>query len=202
MDKSLIDYLKQIPDHRDSHGLRHPLWLVLLIIIMGMMSGYWGYRQLGRFVERHRRELIKRLQIPKARVPSYSVLRRVMLTLDYKELQLVFNQWSKQYSLIPSSEWISLDGKSLKNTVTNYDNAKQNFINCVSAFSHQRKLVLGVKMMENKHESEINLVRDLIELLDLTGVVFTFDALHCQKKPYQRSRRDPLRGARNQVMTI
>ena len=93
----------------------------------------------------------------------------------------MFNQWSQQYSLIPSSEWISLDGKSLKNTVNNYDNAQQNFINCVSAFSHQRKLVLGVKMMENKEESEITVVRDLIELLDLTGVVFTFDALHCQK---------------------
>ena len=187
MDKSLIDYLKQIPDHRDPHGLRHPLWLVLLIIIMGMMSGYWGYRQLGRFVERHRRELIKRLQIPKAIVPSYSVIRRVMVKLDYKELEKVFNQWSQQYSLIPVSEWISVDGKSLKNTVSNYDNAKQNFINCVSAFSHQRKLVLGVKMMENKHESEINVVRELIELLDLTGVVFTFDALHCQKKLWKRS---------------
>ena len=105
-----------------------------------------------------------------------------MLTLNYKELQIVFNQWSKQYSLIPSSEWISIDGKSLKNTVSNYDNAEQNFINCVSAFSHQRKLVLGVKMSENQRESEINVVRDLIELLDLTGVVFTFDALHCQKK--------------------
>ena len=144
-------------------------------------------RQLGRIGSRHRRELIKRLQIPKARVPSYSVIRRVMLNLDYEELQLVFNQWSQQYSLIPSSEWISVDGKSLKNTVSNYDNAQQNFINCVSAFSHQRGLVLGVKMMENKLESEINVVRDLIELLDLTGVVFTFDALHCQKKRYQRS---------------
>ncbi|NEO95470.1 MAG: hypothetical protein F6K56_36905 [Moorea sp. SIO3G5] len=30
---------------------------------------------------------------------------------------------------------ISLDGKSLKNTVTNYDQAQQNFINCVSALS-------------------------------------------------------------------
>ena len=69
MDKSLIDHLKQIPAPRDPHGLRHPLWLVLPIIIMGMMSGSLGYRQLGRFVERHRRELIKRLQIPKARVP-------------------------------------------------------------------------------------------------------------------------------------
>ena len=163
------------------------MWLVLLIIIMGMMSGYWGYRQLGRIGSRHRRELIKRLQIPKARVPSYSTLRRVMLELDYEELQLVFNQWSQQYSLIPSSEWISLDGKSLKNTVSNYDNAQQNFINCVSAFSHQRGLVLGVKMMENKLESEINVVRDLIELLDLTGVLFTFDALHCQKKLSPRS---------------
>ena len=111
-----------------------------------------------------------------------------MVKLDYKKLERVFNQWSQQYSLIPASEWLWVDGKSLKNTVSNYDNAKQNFINCVSAFSHQRKLVLGVKMMENKHESEINVVRELIELLDLTGVVFTFDALDCQKKPYQRSR--------------
>ena len=135
MDKSLIDYLKQIPEHRDPHGLRHPLWLVLLLIVMGMMSGYYGYRQLGRIGSRHRRELISRLKIPKARVPSYSALRRVMVDLDYEELQRVFNQWSKEYSLIPSSEWISVDGKSLKNTVSNYDNAKQNFINCVSALS-------------------------------------------------------------------
>ncbi len=125
-----------------------------------------------------------------------------MVTLDYKEVQKAFKQGRKQYSLIPSSEWISLDGKSLKNTVSNYDNEKQNFINCVSAFAHQRKLVLGVKMMENKRASEINVVRDLIELLDLTGVVFTFDALHCQKKLSPRSRRDPRSGAQNQAMII
>ncbi|NEP54235.1 MAG: hypothetical protein F6K65_37785 [Moorea sp. SIO3C2] len=43
-----------------------------------------------------------------------------------------------------------------------------------ASLSHQRRLVLGVKMMENKQESEIPVVRDLIDLLDLTGVVFTF----------------------------
>ena len=35
MDKSLIDYLKQIPAPRDPHGLRHPLWLVLLVKSLG-----------------------------------------------------------------------------------------------------------------------------------------------------------------------
>ncbi len=57
------------------------------------------------------------------------------MDLNYEELQLVFKQGRQEYSLIPSSEWISVDGKGLKNTVTNYDNAKQNFINCVSALS-------------------------------------------------------------------
>ena len=52
----------------------------------------------------------------------------------------------------------------------------------VSAFSHYRGEILGVKIMENKKQSEIVAVQDLLELLDLKGVVFTMDALHCQKK--------------------
>lgn len=64
LDKSLIDYLKDVPDERNPSGRRHPLWLILLIIIMGIMSGYWGYKGLGTFIERHRRALIKILKIP------------------------------------------------------------------------------------------------------------------------------------------
>ena len=97
LNKSLVDYLKEIPDHRDTHGRRHPLWLILLIMILGIMSGYWGYRGLGRFVERHRRQLIQVLNIPQARVPSYSTLRRVMIDLDYEAVTQVFNDWASQY---------------------------------------------------------------------------------------------------------
>ncbi|NET25058.1 transposase family protein [Okeania sp. SIO1I7] len=87
---------------------------------MGIISGYWGYRQLGRFTERHRLTLIKLLNIPQACVPSYSTMRRVMVQLDYHKLQIAFNQWSQQYSKTRSREWVSIDGKSLKNTVENY----------------------------------------------------------------------------------
>ncbi|NES67010.1 MAG: ISAs1 family transposase [Okeania sp. SIO2D1] len=186
MEKTLIDYLKEIPDVRDPKGCRHPLWLVLLIIIMGIISGYWGYRQLGRFTERHRLTLIKLLNIPQARVPSYSTIRRVMVRTDYQKLQIAFNQWSQQYSKVSSHGWVSIDGKSLKNTVNNYDTSEQNFINCVSAFSHERGLVLGIKIFEKNRESEITIVRQLLEILDLKGVVFTLDALHCQKKPWRQ----------------
>jgi len=182
MEKSLIDYLKDIPDFRERQGCRHQQWFVLLIIIMGIISGYWGYRGLGRFVERHRRELIKLLSIPQARVPSYSTIRRVMMGLNYEELAKVFNQWASQYGKLPSHEWVSIDGKGLKNTVTEYGSAEQNFINIVSAFSHNRGIVIGLKVMENKKTSEITTVRELLEILDVKGLVFTLDALHCQKK--------------------
>lgn len=183
MEKGLIDYLKEIPDPRSGQGCRHEQWLVLLIIIMGIASGYWGYRGLGRFVERHRRELIKLLSIPQARVPSYSTIRRVMMGLNYEQVAKAFNQWARENGKLPSHEWVSIDGKALKNTVTNYDLAEQNFINMVSAFSHQQGIVIGVKVMENSRTSEIATLRELLDILEVKGLVFTLDALHCQKKP-------------------
>lgn len=179
-DKSLIDYLKEVPDERDPHGKRHPLWLILLIMIMGIMSGYWGYRGLGRFVERHRRELIELFEVSRAEMPSYSTIRRVMMQIDYEKLSSVFNGWASQMTSRQKGQWIALDGKSLKNTVSDCHGKQQNFVMMVSAFSHQRGEILGLKVMENKNESEIHVVRELIELLDLSGVVFTMDALHCQ----------------------
>ena len=59
MSKSIIDYLKEVPDPRGAQGSRDDLWQILLIIIMGIMSGYKGYRGLDRFVERHRRTLVQ-----------------------------------------------------------------------------------------------------------------------------------------------
>ncbi len=181
LNKSLVDCLKEIADPRDTHGRRHPLWLILLIMILGIMSGYWGYRGLGRFVERHRRQLIQTLNIPQARVPSYSTIRRVMMQIDYLTLAQVFNEWSSQYTHNRQGQWIAIDGKSLKNTVNDCCGKQQNFVMMVSAFSHCRGEILGVKVMENKKQSEIVAVQDLLELLDLRGVVFTMDALHCQK---------------------
>ncbi|WP_371819398.1 transposase family protein [Tolypothrix sp. PCC 7910] len=59
MGASLIEHLRQVEDFRTTDGRRHRLWLVLLFVIMGTMSGYVGYRGWGDFVKRHRRILIE-----------------------------------------------------------------------------------------------------------------------------------------------
>lgn len=179
---TLIESLKQVKDFRAVKGTRHPLWLVLVLVIMATMSGHVGYRACGDFVNRHEKEIITSFNLHKSRVPSYSTIRRVIMGVNYKELITAFNNWAGQYVNKYELEWVAGDGKALRNTVIDYNKNSQNFANIVSFFSSKKGLVIGLDKFENKHGSEITIVQNLIEALQLVGVIFTLDAVHCQKK--------------------
>lgn len=48
---SLIEHLKQVRDFRTQP--RYELWVVLLLVVMGVLSGCTGYRALADFSQRH-----------------------------------------------------------------------------------------------------------------------------------------------------
>jgi hypothetical protein len=77
---------------------------------------------------------------------------------------------------------VAADGKSIKSTLSDYTESYQNFIRSVSAFTHESGVVLHLQMMNNKHISELEVVRQLIAALAGQPIVFTLDALHAQKK--------------------
>lgn len=183
MSANLIEHLRQVKDFRTMDGRRHPLWLVLLLVIMGTLSGYVGYRAWGDFVKRHRRALIQVFGSYRHGVPSYSTIRRVLMGIDFDTLAQAFNQWAKNYVDVDESQWCGIDGKSIKGTVCNYKTEYQNFVSIVSVFASQRGLVIGLDKLENQEGSEIVTVQNLIAALDIQGVVLSLDALHCQKKP-------------------
>src|SRR4028119_459636 len=105
MSANLIEQLRQVKDFRTKDGQRHQLWLVLLFVIMGTMSGAVGYRAWGDFVKRHRRVLIERFGIQRHGVPSYSTIRRVLMGVDFDELATIFNQWAQASVKLEDSEW-------------------------------------------------------------------------------------------------
>jgi DDE_Tnp_1-associated len=164
MTASLIEELKKVRDFRTRKGQRHPLWLVLLLVIMGTMSGCCGYRSLGDFVERHKQSLIDTLDIPKDRVPSYSTMRRVMMRVNFEDLTRVFNCWASQYIELAPHEWLATDGKSIRGTVVDYSNAYQAFVSVVSMFSSKQGVIVGLQTMNNKQTSEIATVQSLISI--------------------------------------
>ncbi|MEP0772209.1 transposase family protein, partial [Trichocoleus sp. ST-U1] len=62
-------------------------WLVLLLILLGAMTGYWGYRPLEDFTRVHRHSLIELLDLDRtSKFPSYSTFRRVLKTVDFQPL--------------------------------------------------------------------------------------------------------------------
>jgi predicted transposase YbfD/YdcC len=183
---SLIEELKKVKDFRRSQGKRYPLWLIFLIIILGTMQGYLGYRALGDFAKFNQGLIVKKFNIFSKKVPSYSTMRRVLMGVDWLQLQQLFNQWSANfYESDDFSDWVCLDGKSLKSTVQNYEKHCQNFVVMVSLYSQINGVVLGVKRFENKHSSEIQEAQELIRDCSLKNKVFTLDALHCQKPTLQ-----------------
>ena len=182
MTNNLIEELKKIPDFRTNEGKRHPLWLVLLIVIMGTMSGYLGYRALGDFVTRHREALMTTLKLPKKRLPSYSTIRRVMMGIDFEEFLAVFNNWA--LSTLPNEQkrWLAVDGKTIRGSEKSVEKFYSQFVQIASVYSTSAGIVVGMSSWISNEKSEILVVQNLLKALKLEGVVFTLDALHCQKK--------------------
>ena len=95
---NLLEQLQQVPDYRHIRGRRHELWLVLFVILLGAMTGYWGYRPLEDFTKIHKQSLIELLNLNETiKFPSYSTFRRVLKTVDFQPLTDLFNNWASVF---------------------------------------------------------------------------------------------------------
>jgi type VI protein secretion system component VasF len=57
----LISFLKAIPDGRYRRGVRYPQWFLLLVAVLGILSGCRSSRDLEAFARRHREALNQEL---------------------------------------------------------------------------------------------------------------------------------------------
>lgn len=179
---TLVTLLMKVKDKRRAAGRRHKIIHILLIIILGTMSGYEGYRGLESFVERFEEDLIVLLKIKRREVPSMSTIRRVMMSVDFNQLSGAFYQWSKSRVRIGKKEWMTCDGKGIRGSVSNAFSKQQNFVNLVTMYCSRMGVAFCSVAMNNKEQSEIIGLRELIDALDVQGLVISADAIHCQKK--------------------
>ena len=91
--KKFIGYLNELPDVRRTAGQRHSQDFVLMIVLFATMSGYIGYRAIGSFIVKHRKDLIALFKPKKDRVPSYSTVRRVLMKLNSKSFLQAYQKW-------------------------------------------------------------------------------------------------------------
>jgi hypothetical protein len=192
---NLIESLSEVHDPRRMQGQRYSSVALLLIIIMGILRSHYGYREIGRFCTNNASAMINRFGFKNGKVPSYVTIRTFIQSTDFSSIQSAFHKWAQNYVPIQAGDWIAIDGKSIRSTVSDYSNEYQNFVSLVSLYCQKREQILQVEKLENKKGNEGQTVEELLEILDLKDIVFTFDALHCKKNAQQnRSKRQSLSG--------
>ena len=179
--EALIEQLKTIPDWRRGRKVQYPLWLMLLMSLLGVMSGYGSLRGLEDFMQRHQQEVAEYFGLAKAKLPSYSTLRDMAQHVEALKVAELFIAWAKQAVPVEAGQVVSLDGKALASTVKACNGPQQDFVMVVSACVQQWDGVIGQFSFHNGDSSEITSVRQLLQQLDLQGVWITLDALHTQK---------------------
>ena len=187
MSASLLKYLSEVPDFRRGQGKRYGLAELLAMLIMGMMSGCYAYRELATFLQANAEELRNQLGIQREAMPSHVTIRTILRGVDFSALCDAFCRWAKTIVELPDDSLICLDGKALASTVSDAHTRYQNFTCIVSAFAQAQGTVLSLRRYANAETSEQPTVIELIAALGLQGVTFSLDALHCQKKRYGRS---------------
>jgi len=192
----LIALLSLVKDPRRQAGRRFRIDHLLLMCILAVMSGNYGYREIGRFVQTHFLFFIRYFGLRHG-VPSFITLRSILQLVDFESFNLAFNIWAGNYVGIESEqtqeqkeevkkkEVISIDGKAITASVKERNTSYQQFVSLVSAFASKRGVLLGCTPIENHKRSEIPAVQELITLLGLKGVLYSLDALHCQKKRHK-----------------
>jgi hypothetical protein len=81
--------LQGIEDHRAARGKRYPLWLMLLIVVLGTMSECYGIQALEEFCLRHYQALCEHLAST-VRIPAPSALAAIFGMNHGQELR---RQW-------------------------------------------------------------------------------------------------------------
>jgi len=176
----LKSFLFEIKDHRRKQGTRYQQGHILLFTIFAILSGATSYRKVQQFIKAHYNELNEIFDLNWKRMPSYTTIRDIIQRTSTTELERSFRKYSASLAeLDGKNAFVGYDGKVLRGSFDHFNDQKA--IQVLSAFAADEQIILGHEEIDVK-TNEIPMAQLLMETLGLTGCVFTFDALHCQKK--------------------
>ncbi len=116
-----------------------------------------------------------------------NTLRSLFLALERDDLEAAFRRHAQELNGtvgVTGKRTLALDGKTLRGSFDHLND--QTAAHVLSAFASDAALILAHREVAGA-PGEIPAVPTLITELGLTGVLFTADALHCQKDGFARA---------------
>ncbi|MGH9705578.1 MAG: ISAs1 family transposase [Candidatus Acidiferrales bacterium] len=180
--QSLLDRLRQMPESRRGHGLRHRQAFVLACAAVSTLMGACGYRAFENTCRKLTQRQLRALgcQIDEQghyAPPSDSTFQRVFKKVDSARISAAVGAWLLEQE-IGAVKRLAIDGKVLRGSGRHDGKALQ----LLSAVTHHLRLSLDqIAILEKSNE--IPALKPLLAKLDLPpGTLITADAMHCQQE--------------------
>ena len=166
-----------LEDPRIDRKKLHLLDDILGLTLLAVLCGADGWEAIELFGKSKKEFLRQVLELPNG-IPSHDTIERLFQRLDSRKFEEAFMNWVKGLEISTSGKIISIDGKTLRGS---RDEGNGRYaIHLVSAWCGANSISLGQIKTQGK-SNEINAVKELLTLLDISGSVITIDAMGCQR---------------------
>ncbi len=183
----LISFLKALPDCRMRRGVCFPQWWMLLVAILAILSNEGALVGIERFARRHRQVLNELLGTDLGKEPSDSTFVLLLSQLDVAGFETLLRQWMlAQSGVAEGLDTLVCDGKTLRGSVAETDSGAAKFIAQVSLYSQSLGVAIAQTTYATDAGSETQALRQLLDAIELEGVLVQADALHANR-PFSSS---------------
>ena len=170
--RSLYERLQALKDKRKRRGIRYPLAVVLVMVIVAKLSGEDEVRGIAEWIGHRATAFANALALKQARTPHATTISRVLNeAVDIEALEQVVATYFKEQA--GAEEAIALDGKALRGTIEPGQTRGQHLL---AVYASQTGVVLGQMAVDEK-ANEIVVAPELLKTLPLKGRVVTGDAM-------------------------
>lgn len=172
----------ELKDTRRGQGQRYDLEGFLVGCILGILSGANSYRKLHTFMESRLEVLREHVGIKWKKAPAYGTIRNILKGIEGKDLEECFRKYSLELSQLDKTKnvFLALDGKVVRGSFDHFEDREA--IQILSGFITGKDIIIAHEVIEGKKENEIPVIQRLVREIDISGMILTLDALHCQKK--------------------
>ena len=180
---SLYQRLESLNDNRDPHGVRYPLPVAMVFVILAKLAGEDHPRGIAQWIELRKDLLRETLQFDRQTVPHPITYSRILgQAVSVEELQEVVTEFLLSTADAEQSVEINLDGKTLRGTIPA---GKTQGLHLLAAYLPDQGIVLCQVEVGSK-ENEIVVAPRLLKSIDLKGKVVTGDAMFAQRELSQQ----------------
>ena len=175
----LIAFLQALPEGRKRRGVRYPQWLLLLMAILGILSGCRSARDLERFARRHHQAFSTALDVAIPKAPCDSTFLYLFERVDLDELFGTLREWMLAQIADQDKDFQQLicDGKTLRGSAAQADGASR-FVTQVTLYARELGVAIAQTSFDTGDSHERAALKALLKTLDLEGVLIQADALH------------------------